>query len=391
MCGLLLVPAGAIVGGVRAGGRRAGAGGAARLPEPRAPICQPGIVTRQQAHLVFAAFDVDAGSAGELGELFAAWSLAGARLMGGERSARDVQERGDSGEVQELAPAGLTVTLGLGPDVFERDRFGLADCRPAALRALPSFPGDELQPRRCGGDVCVQACANDPQVAVHAVRTLARLGAGAARLRWAQTGFISVGTLEDRGRTPRNLFGFREGARNVREPRELERHVWISGRDRSWMLGGTYAVVRRIRMRVDAWDETAVADQEQAIGREKVSGARFDDERFVKPPKPVPPGAHISLAGVDQSDGTRMLRRSYNYFDGVDPVSGEPDMGLFFVCFVRDPRRQFVPMQQRLSERDPLNPFVTYTGGAVFAVPPAPAPGRFVAQGLFDGPGANGY
>jgi deferrochelatase/peroxidase EfeB len=311
--------------------------------------------------------------------------------MGGERSARDVHERGDSGEVQELAPAGLTVTLGLGPEVFERDRFGLADRRPAALRALPPFPGDELQPQRCGGDVCVQACANDPQVAVHAVRTLARLAAGAARLRWAQTGFISVGTLADRGRTPRNLFGFREGARNVREPRELERHVWISGRDRSWMLGGTYAVVRRIRMRVDAWDATPVADQEQAIGREKLSGARFDDPRFVTPPAPVPPGAHISLAGVDQSDGARMLRRSYNYFDGVDPVSGEPDMGLFFVCFVRDPRRQFVPMQQRLSERDPLNPFVTYTAGAVFAVPPAPAPGRFVAQGLFDGPGADGY
>jgi deferrochelatase/peroxidase EfeB len=352
---------------------------------------QPGVVTRQQAHLVFAAFDVDAGSGRQqLGELFAAWSLAAARLMGGERSARDVQERRDSGEVQELAPAGLTVTLGLGPDVFERDgkdRFGLGDRRPAALRPLPPFPGDELQPRRCGGDVCVQVCANDPQVAVHVVRTLARLAAGAARLRWAQTGFVSGGNLEDRGRTPRNLFGFREGARNVREPRELERHVWVSGRDRSWMLGGTYLVARRIRMRVDAWDECALADQEQAIGREKLSGARLDDARFVARPAPVPAGAHISLAGIDESGGARMLRRSYNYFDGVDPVSGEPDLGMFFVCFVCDPRRQFVPMQQRLSEHDPLGRYVSYTAGAVFAIPPGPQPGTYIAQGLFETPG----
>jgi deferrochelatase/peroxidase EfeB len=367
---------------VRGAGQRAG-GPRTQVP---ALICQPGVVTRQQAHLVFAAFDVDAGSGRELGELFAAWSLAAARLMGGERSARDVHERGDSGEVQELAPAGLTVTLGLGPGVFERDgedRFGLGGRRPAALRPLPPFPGDELQPRRCGGDVCVQACANDPQVAVHAVRTVTRLAAGAATLRWAQTGFVSGGNLEDRGRTPRNLWGFREGARNVREPRELERHVWVSGRDRSWMLGGTYLVARRIRMRVDAWDACAVADQEQAIGREKLSGARLDDPRFVAQPAPVPAGAHISLAGLDRNGGARMLRRSYNYFDGVDPVSGEPDLGMFFVCFVCDPRRQFVPMQQRLSEHDPLGRYVSYTADAVFAIPPAPQPGTYIAQGLF--------
>jgi deferrochelatase/peroxidase EfeB len=343
----------------------------------RPSTCQPGIVTRQQSCLALGAFDLQTGDAARLRELLAAWTAAAARVSAGRRDPQAVEDRVDSGEVQELEPARLTVTLGLGPSVFAR--VGLEDRRPVAARALPAFAGDELDPRRCDGDLCVQACADDPQVAFHALRTLARVARGTARMRWAQPGFISLGTVEGKGRTPRNLFGFREGARNIREPRELELAVWVAGRDREWMLGGTYMIVRRLRMRLPEWDALAVTEQEAVIGREKVSGATFDDERWaVRGVRPVPEDSHIALAG-----DVRMLRRSYNYFDGVDAASGEPDAGLVLICFVRDPRRQFVPLQQRLSERDPLGRYAVCTGSAQFAIPPAPAAGEFVGERLF--------
>ena len=63
--------------------------------------------------------------------------------------------------------------------------------RPEALIDLPRFNGDQLVAERTGGDLSVQACADDPQVAFHAVRQLARLAYDAAEIRWAQTGFTS--------------------------------------------------------------------------------------------------------------------------------------------------------------------------------------------------------
>jgi deferrochelatase/peroxidase EfeB len=153
---------------------------------------QPGIATRQQDHLAFAAFDVTVQRAAELRGLLAALSAAAERLMAGRRSATDVEAGIDSGETNELAPARLTITFGLGPSLFERDRLGFADRRPTALRPLPAFAGDALEPDRCGGDLCVQACSDGVQVAFHALRIMARVAAGAAVPRWAQTQFVPI-------------------------------------------------------------------------------------------------------------------------------------------------------------------------------------------------------
>lgn len=335
---------------------------------------QAGVVTPQQEHFALAAYDLTAGDAGGLRALLVAWTGAAARLAAGRRSVAAVDDGAfDSGEAHELEPARLTVTLGLGPGVFD-GRFGLGDRRPVALRPLPPYPGDELDERRCGGDLCVQACADDPQVVFHAVRTLTRVAAGLAEPRWAQTGFVRHGTIEGRGRMPRNLLGFREGANNLRVPEAIERHVWVARGDRTWMAGGTYAVVRRIRLALDRWDASPVAEQERAIGRRKVTGAQL------APPE-TPEDAHVRLAGPG-AEGARMLRRSYNYFDGVDPATRRLDAGLVLVAFVRDPRRQFDPVQRRLAERDALRGFGVHTGSAVFAIPPAPAPGGYVGDGL---------
>jgi deferrochelatase/peroxidase EfeB len=330
-------------------------------------VHQEGIATRQQSQLALAAFDVTAAGASALADLFAAWSAAAARLVAGARSA---DGRLDTGEANELDAAGLTLTFGLGPGLFG-DRFGLKGQRPVALRELPEFPGDELDLARSGGDLCVQACADDPQVVFHAIRALARAGDGAVRPRWAQTGFVVRGRHESRGNTPRNLLGFREGANNIRGAELLDKFVWISGGDRVWMTGGTYMVARRIRTSVAAWDAAGDAAQEQAIGREKRSGAVLD---------PRPEGSHMAAVRGGERGDPRMLRRSYNYFDGAG--GGALDAGLMLICFMRDPRRQFVPVQQRLASHDPLNAYSVATGSAVFAIPPGWAPGGRLAEGL---------
>jgi deferrochelatase/peroxidase EfeB len=329
-------------------------------------VHQDGIATRQQAHLGLAAFDFTAGRRDELRELLAAWSAAAGRLTAGARSA---DGRVDTGEANELDAAGLTLTFGFGPGLFG-EHLGLAAERPVALRELPAFAGDELDPARCGGDLCVQACADDPQVVFHAVRALTRLAEGAAAPRWAQTGFVVRGRHESRGNTPRNLLGFRENANNVRGAELMDRHVWIARGDRTWMTGGTYLVARRIRTRVAAWDAAGDAAQELAVGREKRSGAVLD---------PRPASSHIAAVRGGAKGEPTMLRRSYNYFDGAD---GELDAGLMLLCFVRDPRRQFVPVQRRLAEHDPLNAYAVTTGSAVFAIPPGWAPGGRLADGL---------
>ena len=82
-------------------------------------------------------------------------------------------------------------------------------------------------------------------------------------------------------------------------------------------------------------------------------------------------------------DAEKMLRRSFSFTDGMDN-RGQLDAGLFFVCFQRDPRRQFVPMQRRMAENDALNEYISHTGNAVFACPPGAKKGGYVGEGLFD-------
>jgi deferrochelatase/peroxidase EfeB len=339
---------------------------------------QPGVATRQQAHVALAAFDVvDDATPDDVRDVLAAWSAAAARLMAGGRSAQDVDAGRDGGEAHELVPAGLTLTFGLGPGLFDPARFGLADRRPIGLEPLPAFACDALDERRCGGDLCVQACADDPQVAFHAIHALTRAAHGIARPRWAQTGFVRRGTVEDRGRTPRNLLGFREGASNLRDPGQLARHVWVDRGDRTGMRGGTYLVVRRIRADLEAWDAAPIAAQERAVGRTKVTGARLE-----APDR----DAHTVRAGPALNGGARLLRRSYNFFDGVDTATGALDAGLLLLCFQRDPRRQYAPIQRALDAQDALARYGVHTGSAVFAIPPGCRPGGYVGEPLLEAP-----
>jgi deferrochelatase/peroxidase EfeB len=351
---------------------------------------QAGIVTRAQDRLHFAAFDVVAERREDLRDLLGEWTEAAARMCAGRPAGSDndtpLLPPQDTGEAVGLPPSRLTVTFGLGPSLFD-DRFGLAGRRPGALRPLPPLPGDELDHRRSGGDLAVQACADDPQVAFHAVRNLARIGRGVVVMRWSQLGFGRTSTTTRDQATPRNLMGFKDGTNNIRsdETAALAEHVWTGGEAPAWMQGGTYMVTRRIRMLIEAWDRATLDDQEQTIGRDKGEGAplgrALEDDPLDLGARAIPADAHVRLAAPVTNGGIRLLRRGYSFTDGFDPELGQLDAGLFFIAFQRDPER-FVALQRRLGAHDALNEYIKHTASAVFAVPGGIRPGTSVAQGL---------
>jgi deferrochelatase/peroxidase EfeB len=301
----------------------------------------------------------------------------------------------DTGEALGLPASALTVTVGFGPSLFD-ERFGLATHRPAALAKLPALPGDALQPERSGGDLCVQACANDPQVAFHVIRNFARLARGTAVMRWSQLGFGRTSSTTTTQATPRNLMGFKDGTRNIKSESttEMDRFVWIGNEtDQAWLVGGSYLVARRIRMLIESWDTDFLADQEKVFGRSKTSGApltgtsEFDtpDLAATKRGKPVIDlNAHLRLAAPQSNAGQMILRRGYSYTDGIDADTGLLDAGLFFLAYQKDPREQFIPIQTRLGQNDLLKEYIRHTGSALFAVPPGlRGPGDYYGKALF--------
>ncbi|MGI8879368.1 MAG: iron uptake transporter deferrochelatase/peroxidase subunit [Jatrophihabitans sp.] len=346
---------------------------------------QAGISTAAQDRLAFAAFDVTTSDRFALKGLLGAWSAAAYRMTNGEPiGATETLPQNpavDTGEALGLDPGDLTITVGFGPSLFDK-RFGLAAKRPAALRELPAFAGDALDPTKTGGDLCVQACANDPQVAFHAIRNLARIGRGTVVLRWSQLGFGRTSSTSTAQSTPRNLFGFKDGTNNLKSENtdDMADYVWVKDTDQAWMNGGSYLVARRIRMLIESWDADFLADQEKIFGRVKDTGApltghdEFDTVNLTAKDKTgalvIDPDAHIRLAGPMAHGGQRILRRGYSYTDGTDPATGQLDAGLFFICFNNDPERQFIPIQQKLAASDLMNEYVQHTGGGLFAVPP---------------------
>jgi deferrochelatase/peroxidase EfeB len=357
---------------------------------------QGGIRTVPQRHCVFMTFDVSAGTATDLQVLLARWSAAIAQLQAGRTvgSVEPAHGNGvgaDTGEALDLGPASLTVTVGLGPGVFD-ERFGLASRKPAHLAQIPTLPSDNLEAGLTGGDLSLQACADDPQVAYHAVRDLARMARGTATVRWTVLGFgrASAGPAQS---TPRNLMGFKDGTRNVTTDEEHDRFVWVddAGPGARWMRGGTYQVVRKIRMNLEIWDADVVSDQQRVFGRTKVEGAPLSGGSEHTTPDfhatrsgggtEIDPTSHIALAAHENNGGVKILRRPYNYTDGLNQY-GQLDAGLLFAAYVNDPEH-FTRLQRKLGASDRLNEYVSHIGSAVFAVPPAPRKGSYIGEQLF--------
>jgi deferrochelatase/peroxidase EfeB len=363
---------------------------------------QAGVTTPVQDHLHFAAFDMMEGTdRRDLVGLLRDWSYAAARMTRGLQVSTSGALEGDpeappddTGEALDLAPSGLTVTIGLGPGLFERDgvdRYGIAATRPPELERLPPFVGDTLMAAWSDGDLCIQVCADDPQVAVHAVRNLSRIAFRRAAIRWSQMGFGPTSKTTAAEGTPRNLMGFKDGTNNILgdDEAEVEENVWLPPASTlSWLAGGTYLVVRKIEILIEDWDREPLAHQQAVFGRTKGSGAPLSGgEEFTAPDfeargdgaGAIDRAAHVRLAHPSTNGGIRILRRGYNYVDGTD-AHGRIDAGLLFIAFQRSPR-QFIALQRALAT-DLLNEYIRHIGSAIYVVPPGASEGGFVGETL---------
>lgn len=310
-----------------------------------------------------------------------------------------------------LSPARLTVTVGLGPSVFELLPIGSP--APVRLRQLPPFTGDGLDPRWCDGDMLLQVCADDPQIVSSALRSLRARMPGLASFRWTQNGFLS-GPAD--GGTPRNMFGQKDGTANAKpDTAGFDDTVWALPDEPAWFDGGTYLVFRKIRMKTANWDLTTRDEQDAVIGRRRSDGAPLTgDAEFDAPDfrATTVDGTPIIAndAHIRRVRGIPMFRRSYSYDYGHlissaggtpdptaateehDHATGEPahahgghdaiDNGLLFCAYGNDPSTQFIAAQQRIAESDRLNGFVQHTGSAIFAVLPGWRPGGHLGETL---------
>ncbi|MFE1542465.1 iron uptake transporter deferrochelatase/peroxidase subunit [Streptomyces microflavus] len=358
---------------------------------------QPGITTPLQARGHLVAFDLVAGAGRkEAVALMRRWSAVARELMAGRPTGGSADGPGhDTGIALDAGPSSLTVTFGFGRTFFART--GLTSRLPAALDPLPPFSSDQLDAKRSDGDLWVQIGADDALVAFHALRAVQKESAGTVKVRWQMNGFNRTPGATARPMTARNLMGQIDGTGNPKPADEdFGRRIFVPaspGTPQEWLEGGSYAVVRRIRMLLDDWEKLAVDRQEQVIGRRKADGAPLSggsettamdldkagpDGRLV-----IPDNAHARISSPEKNGGAAMLRRPFSYHDGISE-DGTPDAGLLFVCWQADPFQGFVPVQRKLDRGDALSPFIRHEASGLFAVPGGAAEGEYVGQRLLE-------
>lgn len=348
--------------------------------EPFHGAHQAGIATTPQAFLSLVGLDL-AESMGreDLQRMMRLLSDDVARLATGEGALADNEP-----ELADL-PARLTVTFGFGPRVMSDLLSG------SGLDPLPAFSTDALQDRWGQTDVVLQICADDPTTMAHARRMLLKDSEAFGSVRWIQHGFRNAEAMTPAGQTPRNLMGQVDGTVNPAEADpDFASLIWS---DRADMAGGSFLVVRRIRMLLEEWDEVDRTSREAVIGRNLSNGApltgtrEFDVADFTATDEiglpVIDPASHMARATAHKT-GERMLRRPYNYTvpDPSQPL-GE-DSGLIFMAFVADVETQFNTVQRRLAAQDRLNQWITHIGSAVYAVPPGAAEGEYVGQRMLE-------
>ena len=349
--------------------------------------CQSGITTPIQRQVYFAVLDLATEDLETIRGIFKSWTAYIARMMQGELveayKSNTMLPPTDTGEAVGMGTERLTITVGVSPTFL--DKLKLSSKKLPELEDLPKFARDQLQEDFTGGDICIQACAEDAQVAFHAVRNLLRKGREHLTLKWSQTGYAAI---TSQGSTPRNLFGFKDGTANVTSQDDFDRVIWCD--QDNWMKNGTYLIVRRVQMHLETWDRTSLREQENTFGRHRDSGAPFGavDEfdpvdlelKDDKGNLVIPEDCHVRLA---KEVGEEIYRRAFSYANGIDPRTGQFDAGLLFISFQKDPQ-QFIKVQKNLGTKDKLNEYITHVGSGLFAILPGVEEGGYLGQSLFE-------
>ena len=349
--------------------------------------CQSGITTPIQRQVYFAVLDLATEDLETIRGIFKSWTAYIARMMQGELveayKSNTMLPPTDTGEAVGMGTERLTITVGVSPSFL--DKLKLSSKKLPELEDLPKFARDQLQEDFTGGDICIQACAEDAQVAFHAVRNLLRKGREHLTLKWSQTGYAAI---TSQGSTPRNLFGFKDGTANVTSQDDFDRVIWCD--QDNWMKNGTYLIVRRVQMHLETWDRTSLREQENTFGRHRDSGAPFGavDEfdpvdlelKDDKGNLVIPEDCHVRLA---KEVGEEIYRRAFSYSNGIDPRTGQFDAGLLFISFQKDPQ-QFIKVQKNLGTKDKLNEYITHVGSGLFAILPGVEEGGYLGQSLFE-------
>lgn len=348
---------------------------------------QSGIITPAQRSIYFLVLDLHTDKVDEIKEVFKKWTDYSVRLMKGENIAPYGDNPHlppiDTGEADSLGAYGLTLTFGISPSFLEKLK--LTHKKPPEFSDLPHFPRDQIRPEYAGGDICIQACSDDPQVSFHAVRQLVRQARSSVTMKWSQSGFLG---FDDNTQTARNLFAFKDGTANQETLNNTDKHVWINHTD--WLKGGSYLVVRRIQMHLETWDRTSLHGQDETFGRHRATGApigktqeldtlditaKDDKGNFIIP--------EVSHAGLAKRSGLQILRRSYSYSSGIDPITGQFDAGLLFISFQKSPM-QFTAIQSALGRVDKMNEYITHIGSGLFACFGGVKQGEYLGQRLFE-------
>lgn len=350
---------------------------------------QSGIITPVQRHIYFLAVDLHTQDIEIVKQMFKDWTDFSQKLMQGDNilpyGKNPHVPPSDTGEADSLGAYGLTLTFGLGLGFFKK--LGLDDKIPNEFKDLPKFARDQIRPELSGGDICIQACANDPQVAFHAVRQLVRQARSNITMKWSQAGFNS---FDSDNHTPRNLFGFKDGTANKLTLQDMDTHIWAATDVPKWFVGGTYLVARVIQMHLETWDRTSLKGQEDTFSRHRDTGApigskdEFDtfnpDAKDANGKNIMPDVGHTTLAN---KTGLQILRRSFSYSSGIDSKTGQFDAGLLFISFQQSPK-QFIDIQNALGRVDKMNEYTTHIGSGLFACLGGAQKGEYLGQKLFE-------
>jgi porphyrinogen peroxidase len=273
---------------------------------------------------------------------------------GGEKAVRSLLEdaSGLRRSVGFRIPEGeLSCVVGLGSGLWDR-LFG--DPRPAGLHPFAELEGSKHAAVATPGDLLFHIRAHRFDLCFELAQRLTDRLRGHARVIDEVHGFRSF--------DERDLLGFVDGTENPEGASAAA--ATLIGEEDAAFAGGSYVAVQKYLHDLEAWDALPVAEQERAIGRQKLSDVEIPDEEKAA-------NAHVALNTITDADGEeRQIVRLNMPFGKV----GDGEFGTYFIGYARTPevieemlRNMFIGKPPGTYDR--ILDFSTAVTGNLFFVP----------------------